>query len=161
MRCADRWNWRKTNKKCELTMAAPLKSNNFAFIVNRHPFPNPCLVHVSRMSKKWTETLDCFKPNLIHAPRSMDFILKPLLHNEELFNFHRQVVKESMLEAITSNDKNVLESSTILQTLAVESVAKQETSRVLFGTGESTSRCFCSLNLGVWSIRRTWHSRKQ
>ena len=70
----------------------------------------------------------------------MDFILKPLLHNEELFNFHRQVLKESMLEAITSKDKDVLESSTILQTLAVESVAKQEISRVLFGTGESNSR---------------------
>jgi TRAP-type mannitol/chloroaromatic compound transport system substrate-binding protein len=70
----------------------------------------------------------------------MDFILKPLLHNEELFKLHRQVLKEAMLEAITSNDQDVLESSTILQTLAVESVAKQETSRVLFGTCESTSR---------------------
>ena len=79
----------------------------------------------------------------------MDFILKPLLHNEESFNFHRQVLKESMLEAITSNDEDVLGSSANLQTLAVESVAKQETSRVLFGTGESTSRCFCSLNPGV------------
>ena len=115
-------------------MAEPPKSNDFAFIVNRHPFPNPYLVHMSRMSKTRKETLDYFKPNVIYTPRSMDFILKPLLHNEELFNFHRQVVKESMLEAITSNDKNVLESSTILQTLAVESVAKQETSRVLFGT---------------------------
>jgi hypothetical protein len=71
-------------------MAAPPKSNDFAFIVYRHLFPNPRLVHVSRMSKKRTETLDCFKPNLIHAPRSMDFILKPLLDNEESFNFHRQ-----------------------------------------------------------------------
>jgi hypothetical protein len=115
-------------------MAEPPKSNDFAFIVNRHPFPNPYLVHMSRMSKTRKETLDYFEPNVIYTPRSMDFILKPLLHNEELFNFHRQVVKESMLEAITSNDKNVLESSTILQTLAVESVAKQETSRVLFGT---------------------------
>jgi hypothetical protein len=121
-------------------MAAPLKSNNFAFIVNRHPFPNPCLVHVSRMSKTRKETLDCFKPNVICTPRSMDFILKPLLHNEELFNFHRQVLKESMLEAITRNDEDVLGSSTNLQTLAVESVAKQETSRVLFGAGESASR---------------------
>jgi hypothetical protein len=115
-------------------MAEPPKSNDFAFIVNRHPFPNPYLVHMSRMSKTRKETLDYFEPNVIYTPRSMDFILKSLLHNEELFNFHRQVVKESMLEAITSNDKNVLESSTILQTLAVESVAKQETSRVLFGT---------------------------
>ena len=44
-----------------------------------------------------------------------------------------------MLEAITSNDKDVHGSSTILQTLAVESVVKQEMSRVLFGAGESTS----------------------
>jgi hypothetical protein len=79
----------------------------------------------------------------------MDFILKPLLHNEELFNFHHQVLKESMLDTITSNDKDVLGSSAILQTLAVESVAKQETSRVLFGAGESASRCFCSLNTEV------------
>jgi hypothetical protein len=70
----------------------------------------------------------------------MDFILKPMLHNEELFNFHRQVLKESMLEAITGNDEDVLGSSTNLQTLAVESVAKQETSRALFGAGESASR---------------------
>jgi hypothetical protein len=121
-------------------MAAPLKSNNFAFIVNRHPFPNPYLVHMSRMSKTRKETLDYFKPNVIYTPRSMDFILKPLLHNEELFNFHRQVLKESMLEAITRNDEDVLGSSTNLQTLAVESVAKQEISRVLFGAGESASR---------------------
>jgi hypothetical protein len=121
-------------------MATPPKSNEFAFIVNRHPFTHPYLVHMSRMSKTRKETLDYFRPNVIYTPRSMDFILKPLLHDEELFNFHRQVLKESMLEAITSNDKDVLGSSTILQTLAVESVVKQETSRVLFGTGESTSR---------------------
>ncbi len=120
-------------------MATPPKSNDFAFIVNRHPFTHPYLVHMSRMSKTRKETLDCFKPNVIYTPRSMDFILKPLLHDEELFNFHRQVLKESMLEAITSNDKDVLGSSTILQTLAVESVVKQEMSRVLFGAGESTS----------------------
>ena len=120
-------------------MAAAPESNDFAFIVNRRPFPSPYLVHMSRMSKTRKETLDYFAPNVIYTPRSMDFILKPLLHNEELFNFHRQVLKESMLEAITSNDKDVLESCTILQTLAVESVAKQEITRVLFGTGESTN----------------------
>jgi hypothetical protein len=78
------------NKKRKLTMAATPKSNDFAFIVNRHPFPNPYLVHISRMSKTRTETLDYFKPNVIYTPRSMDFILKPLLHHEELFNFHCQ-----------------------------------------------------------------------
>jgi hypothetical protein len=121
-------------------MATPPKSNDFAFIVNRHPFPHPYLVHMSRMSKTRKETLDYFKPNVIYAPRTMDFILKPLLHDEELFNLHRQVLKDSMLKVITSNDKDVLGSSTILQTLAVESVAKQEISRVLFRIGESTNR---------------------
>jgi hypothetical protein len=121
-------------------MAAPPESNGFAFIVNRHPFPNPCLVHVSRVSKTRKENLDRFKPSVIHTPRSMNFILKPTLHNEESFNFHRQVLKESMLEAMTDNDKDVLGSNTNPQTLAVESVAKQEMSRALFGAGESTSR---------------------
>jgi hypothetical protein len=80
-----------TNKKCEQTTEAPPpKINDFAFIVNRHPFPNPHVVHVSRVSKTRKENLDCFKPNVICTPQSMDFILKPLLHNEESFNFHGQ-----------------------------------------------------------------------
>jgi hypothetical protein len=95
----------RTNESRRLTMATPPKSNDFAFIVNRRPFPKPHLVHMSHMSRTRRETLDCFEPNVIHATLSMDFILKPLLHNEELFNFQRQVIKESMLEAITSNDK--------------------------------------------------------
>jgi hypothetical protein len=45
-----------------------------------------------------------------------------------------------MLEAITSNDKDVLGSSAIPHTLAVESVAKQDIARVLFGAGESAGR---------------------
>ena len=61
----------------------------------------------------------------------MNFILKPLLHNDELFNLHRQVLKETMLEVMTSNNDEALSSSAVLQTLGVESVAKQEISRVL------------------------------
>ncbi len=61
----------------------------------------------------------------------MNFILKPLLHNDELFNLHRQVFKEAMLEVITINNDEALSSQAILQTLGVEYVAKQEISRIL------------------------------
>jgi hypothetical protein len=113
-----------------LTMATP-ESSAFAFIVNRHPLPSPYLVHMSRMSKTTKKNLDFFKPNVMYLPRTMNFILKPLLHNDELFNLHRQVLKETMLEVITSNNNEALSSSDVLQTLGVESVAKQEISRVL------------------------------
>jgi hypothetical protein len=113
-----------------LTMTAT-GSNGFAFIVDRHPLPSPYLVHMSRMSKTTKKNLDFFKPNVIYLPRTMNFILKPLLHNDELFNLHRQVLKEAMLEVMTSNNYEALNSNAILQTLGVESVAKQEISRVL------------------------------
>jgi hypothetical protein len=61
----------------------------------------------------------------------MNFILKPLLHIDELFNLHHQVLKDTMLEVMTSNNDKALSSSAVLKTLGVESVAKQETSRVL------------------------------
>jgi hypothetical protein len=111
-------------------MTAP-SSNGFAFIIDRHPLPSPYLVHLSRMSKTTKKNLDFFKPNVIYLPQTMNFILKPLLHNDELFNLHRQVLKETMLEVMTSNNDEALSSSAILQTLGVESVAKQEISRVL------------------------------
>jgi hypothetical protein len=53
------------------------------------------------------------------------FILKPLLHNDTLFNLHHKVFKETMLEVITINSDKAWGSSDILQTLGVESVAKQ------------------------------------
>ena len=46
-------------------MAAPTKSNDFVFVVNRHPLTNPCLVHLSRVSKTGKENLDCFESNVI------------------------------------------------------------------------------------------------
>jgi hypothetical protein len=61
----------------------------------------------------------------------MNFILKLLLHNDKLFNLHHHVLKETMLEVMTSNNDEALSSSAKLQTLGVESVAKQEISRVL------------------------------
>jgi hypothetical protein len=106
-------------------------SHGFAFIIDRHPLPNPYLVHMSRMSKTTKKNLDFFQPNVMYLPRAMNFILKPLLHNEELFNLHRQVLKETMLEVMKSNNDEALSSSAMLQTLGVESVAKQEISRFL------------------------------
>jgi hypothetical protein len=101
-------------------------SHGFAFIIDRHPLPNPYLVHMSRMSKTTKKNLDFFKPNVMYLPRAMNFILKPLLHNEELFNLHRKVLKETMLEVMTSNNDEALSSSAILQTLGVECVANVE-----------------------------------
>jgi hypothetical protein len=85
---------------------------------------------------------DCrfFKPNVIYLPRTMNFILKPLLHNEEIFNLHRQVLKEALLEVIKSENDEALSSSSILQTLCVESVAKQEVSRVLDAGSHNNTR---------------------
>jgi hypothetical protein len=71
-----------------------------------------------------------FQPNVVYQPETMNFILKPLPHNDELFNLHRKVLKETMSEVITSNNDEALGSSDLLQTLGVESVAKQEISRV-------------------------------
>jgi hypothetical protein len=88
------------------------------------------LVHMSRMWKTTKKNLDFFQPNVVYLPETMNFILKPLLHNDELFNLHRKVLKETMLEVITSNNDEALGSSNLLQTLGVESVAKQEISRV-------------------------------
>jgi hypothetical protein len=112
-----------------LTMTAP-RSDGFAFIVDRHPLPSPYMVHMSRMFKTTKKNLDFFQPNVIYLLRTMNVILKPLLHNDKLFNLHRQVLKETMLEVVTSNNGEALRSSAMLQTIGVESVAKQEISRV-------------------------------
>jgi hypothetical protein len=109
---------------------SPSITNGFAFIVDRHPLPSPYLVHISRMSTTTKKNLDFFQPNVLYLPETMNFILKPLLHNDELFNLHRKVLKETMLEVITSNNDEALGSSNPLQTLGVESVVKQEISRV-------------------------------
>jgi hypothetical protein len=114
-----------------LTMTTP-RSDGFAFIVDRHSLPSPYLVHMSCMSKTTKKNLDFFKPNVIYLPRTMNFILKLLLHDDKLLNLHRQVLKEAMLEAMTSNNDEALSRSAILQTLlGVESVVKQEIPRVL------------------------------
>jgi hypothetical protein len=81
------------------------ESNAFEFIVIRHPLPSPYLVHMSRMSKTTKKNLDFFNSNVMYLPGTMNFILKPLLHNDELFNLHCQVLKETMLEVITSKEQ--------------------------------------------------------
>jgi hypothetical protein len=110
-------------------MTAPL-TNAFAFIVDRQPLPSPYLVHMLLMSKTTKKKLDFFQPNVVYLPQTMNFILKPLLHNAELFNLHHKVLKETMLEVITSNNDKALGRRDILQTIGVEYVAKQEISRV-------------------------------
>jgi hypothetical protein len=64
-------------------MTAPLTSG-FAFIADRHPLPSPYLVHMSRMSKTTKKNLDFFQPDVVYLPQKMNFILKPLLHNDEI-----------------------------------------------------------------------------
>jgi hypothetical protein len=110
-------------------MTAPL-TNGFAFIVDWHPLPSPYLVHMSRMWKTTKKNLDFFQPNVVYLPETMNYILKLLIHNDELFNLHRKVLEETMFEVITSNNDEALGSSDLLQTLGVESMAKQEISRV-------------------------------
>jgi hypothetical protein len=111
-------------------MTAPL-TNAFAFIVDRHLLPSPYIVHMSRMSKTTKKNLDLCQPNVVYPPQTMNFFRKPLLHNAKLFNLHRKVLTETMLEVITiSNNDKALGSRDILQTKGGESVAKQEISRV-------------------------------
>jgi hypothetical protein len=118
-----KWIFRQQQQHIS-AMTAPL-TNGFAFIVNRHPLPSPYLVHMLRMSKTTKKNPNFFQPNVVYLPETMNFILKPLLHNNKLFDLHRKVLIETMLEVITrSNNDKALGSSDILQTLGVESVAK-------------------------------------
>ncbi len=56
----------------------------------------------------------------------MNFIFKSILDNKPLFKIHLQVIKEAMLEAIVTNNKDTLANGSILQTLGVESMVKQD-----------------------------------
>jgi hypothetical protein len=78
------------------------------------------------------ESVFFFQPHVVSLPQTMNFILKPLLHNAKLFRLYRKVLKETMLKVITSSNNNnkALASSDILQTLVVKYVAKEEISRV-------------------------------
>jgi hypothetical protein len=61
--------------------------------------PIPC-AYVADVEDHQDE-FEFFKPNVVYLPRTMNFILKPLLQNNKLFNLHRKVLKETMLEVIT------------------------------------------------------------
>jgi hypothetical protein len=78
-------------------MTAPL-TNGFTFIVNWHPLQSPYFVHMSRMSKTTKKNLDFFHPNVVYLPQTMNFILKQLLHNAELFNLYSKVLKRNHVE---------------------------------------------------------------
>jgi hypothetical protein len=61
----------------------------------------------------------------------MNFILKPQLYfTTTNYLIYSKVFKETMFKVIISNNDEALGSSNLLQTLGVESVAKQEISRV-------------------------------
>jgi hypothetical protein len=64
----------------------------------------------------------------------MNFIFKSILDNCRLFKIHHQVIKETMLAAIESNDEEALESVAVPQTPGVESIVKQEILMVLNAT---------------------------
>jgi hypothetical protein len=123
-------------------MTAP-SSRDFAFIVNEDAFPNPMLVEISRWTKTEKKNVDFYMPNVIYPPTNMKFILKSVLDHHELFQNHRQAIKEAMVEAITSKNEDALGSSSALQNLGVESIIKQEISKVLFTThNDSTGLVF-------------------
>ena len=120
---------------------APPSNRDFAFIINQEPFPRQYLVEISRRTKTVKKNIDLYKPNVIFTPPTMNVILKSLLDNDELFNFHRQVVKKAMVEAITANNPAILESTAALQAVAVESVVKQEILKVLNATPSTPINC--------------------
>ena len=98
------------------------------------------LVEISRWTKTEKKNVDFYMPNVIYPPTKMKFILKSVLDTHELFQNHRQVVKEAMVAAILSKNKDALGSTSALQDLAVESIIKQEISKVLFTTRTDSTR---------------------
>jgi hypothetical protein len=81
---------------------------------------------MSQRKKIKKKNVNFYKPNVIFTPPEMNFIFKSMLDNCGYFKIHRQVIKETMLEAIESKDEEALASGAILQTLGVESIVKQE-----------------------------------
>ena len=55
------------------------------------------------------------------------------------FQMHLQVIKETMLEAIERNNEETLSNGSILQTLGVESLVKQDILLRLNGTGAGST----------------------
>jgi hypothetical protein len=117
----------------------PLSNRDFAFIVNVQSFPSPYLVEMSRRRRIKKKDLNFYKPNVVFAPPKINFIFKSILDNGPLFKMHLQVIKETMLEAIESNNEETLANGSILQTLGVESLVKQDIFIRLNATGTSST----------------------
>jgi hypothetical protein len=86
-----------------------------------------------------------YEPNVIFTPPMMNFIFKSILGNGPLFKIHLQVIKETMLEGIESNNEETLANGSILQTLSIESLVKQHILVQLnaTGTGSNTTPLTC------------------
>jgi hypothetical protein len=108
------------------TVMASLSNRDFVFIVNVDSFPSPYLVEMSRRKKIKKKNVNFYQPNVIFMPPKMIFIFKSILDNKPLFKIHLQVIKEAMLEAIEPNNEETLSNGSILQTLGVESLVKQD-----------------------------------
>ena len=122
------------------SIMAAISNRDFAFIVNVDSFPSPYLVEISRRKKIKKKNVNFFKPNAIFTPPAMNFIFKSIVDNRRLFKNHHQVIKEAMLEAIQCPNQEALASVGSLQTLGIESIVKQEISKVLNATGSATIR---------------------
>jgi hypothetical protein len=117
----------------------PLSNCDFAFIVNVESFPSPYLVEMSRRRRIKKKNVNFYKLNVVFAPPKMNFIFKSILDNGPLFKIHLQVIKETMLEAIGSNNEETLANGSILQTLGVESLVKQDILIQLNATGTGST----------------------
>ena len=91
------------------------------------------------MKKIKKKNVNFYKPNAIFTPRKMNFIFKSILDNGPLFKMHLQVIKETMLEAIVSNNEDTLANGSILQTLGVESMVKKDIWIRLNSTGSGST----------------------
>ena len=109
-----------------------ISRRDYAFILNRHPFPSPFLVEISRRTKTQRKNVAFYLPDVIFCPQEMKLILEAILYDAGLFKFHRQVVKEAMV-AVLENDKNGTPppNPSSLETIAVEAIIKEEISKIL------------------------------
>jgi hypothetical protein len=120
------------------TIMVPLSNHDFAFIVNVKSFPSPYLVEMSQR-RRIKKNVTFYKLNVVFAPPKMNFIFKSILDNGPLFKMHLQVIRETMLEAIESNNEETLANGSILQTLGVESLVKQDILIGLNATGTGST----------------------
>jgi hypothetical protein len=109
-------------------------------IANVESFPSPYLVEMSRRKKIKKKNVNFYKPNAIFTPPKMKFIFKSILDHGPLFKIHLQVIKETRLEAIESNHTETLVSGSIIQTLGVESLLKQDILIRLNATGTGSTK---------------------